>query len=106
LATRCETQKLELKLDVGEMAIDYDEVAKREHLTDLELEVRKLNDKVQDVINEQKYQREREGIFRNTSESSNARVMWWSIFQMLVLVVVGVWQVLYLQSYLQKKKNR
>jgi len=88
------------------MAIDYAEVAKREHLSDLELEVRRLNDKVQDVINEQKYQRDRESHFRDTSESSNGRVMWWAVFQMTVLIVAGVWQVFYLRDFLQKKKNR
>ena len=31
--------RLDLKLDVGEMGIDYAEVAKKEQLTDLEVEV-------------------------------------------------------------------
>ncbi len=88
------------------MAIDYAEVAKREHLTDLELEVRKLNDKAKDVLNEMKYQKDREARFRDTSESSNGRVMWWSLFQMAVLVVAGVWQVMYMRDFLQKKKDR
>lgn len=99
-------QKVDLSIDVGEMAIDYAEVAKREHLTDLELEVRKLNDKAKDVLNEMKYQKDREARFRDTSESSNGRVMWWSLFQMAVLVVAGVWQVMYMRDFLQKKKDR
>lgn len=99
-------QRLDLKLNIGETAIDYSEVAKREHLSALELEVRRLNDKVRDVIKEQTYMRDRESNFRDTSESSNSRVMWWSLFQMAVLVVAGVWQVLYLKDYLQKQKSR
>lgn len=99
-------QKVDLSINVGEMAIDYAEVAKREHLTDLELEVRKLNDKAKDVLNEMKYQKDREARFRDTSESSNGRVMWWSLFQMAVLVVAGVWQVMYMRDFLQKKKDR
>ena len=35
--------RLDIKLDVGEMGIDYDEVAKKEHLTSLEVEVRVNN---------------------------------------------------------------
>jgi p24 family protein alpha len=100
------SQRLDLKLVIGEMAIDYAEVAKKEHLSGLDLEVRRLNDKAQDIIKEQKYQRDREAMFRNTSESSNSRVMWWSFFQMAVILVAGVWQVLYLKDYLQKKKSR
>jgi hypothetical protein len=32
--------RVDLRLDVGETGIDYAEVAKKEHLTDLEVEVR------------------------------------------------------------------
>ena len=32
--------RLDLKIDIGEMGIDYTEVAKKEHLTNLEVEVR------------------------------------------------------------------
>ena len=106
LLSRRALQRLDLKLDVGEMAIDYSEVAKKEHLSGLDLEVRRLNDKAMDIMKEQKYQREREATFRDTSESSNSRVMWWSFFQMTVILVAGVWQVLYLKDYLQKKKSR
>ena len=35
-------QRLDLKLDVGESGLDYAEVAKKEHLSELELEIRKL----------------------------------------------------------------
>lgn len=72
---------LDLSLTVGEMAINYEEVAKREHLTELEVEIRKLNDKLRDIMKEVHYQRGREEEFRATSEGTNARVQWWSIAQ-------------------------
>ncbi len=86
------------------MGIDYAEVAKKEHLTELELEVRRLNDKLADVLKEQNYQREREANFRNTSESTNARVQWWSIAQVLVMVISTVFQVMYLTNHFRAKK--
>ena len=42
---------------MGEMAIDYNEVAKKEHLTGVEISIRKLNDKIRDIMKEQAYQR-------------------------------------------------
>lgn len=77
----CRAQRVDLTLSVGEMAVDYTEVAKKEHLTELEVEIRKLNDKLRDIMKEVEYQRKREEEFRNTSESTNSRVQWWSIAQ-------------------------
>jgi hypothetical protein len=42
---------------------------------------------------------DREEAFRNTSESTNARVMWWSILQTIVLLVSGVWQINRLKKF-------
>lgn len=69
------------------MAVDYTEVAKREHLTGLEVEIRKLNDKLRDIMKEVEYQRRREEEFRSTSESTNSRVQWWSIAQVCALLL-------------------
>eukprot|EP01138_Halocafeteria_seosinensis_P015548 gb/GECG01015866.1/.p1 GENE.gb/GECG01015866.1/~~gb/GECG01015866.1/.p1 ORF type:complete len:228 (+),score=34.82 gb/GECG01015866.1/:1-684(+) len=96
--------KFELQLDVGSTAINYEDVAKKEHLSTLALEVRKLNDKVQDIIKSQSYQQEREIQFRDTSESTNSRVQWWSIVQTAVCVASGVWQTIHLKNYFRKKK--
>lgn len=43
-------------------------------------------------------------MFRNTSESTNERVQWWSIFQMIVLIASGAWQVMHLKSFLRNEK--
>ena len=82
-------QRVDLTLSVGEMAVDYTEVAKKEHLTELEVEIRKLNDKLRDIMKEVEYQRKREEAFRNTSESTNSRVQWWSIAQVRGTLACG-----------------
>jgi len=99
-------QKIRLYLDIqtGESATDWDEVASSEHLSVLEVNVRRLNDKIRDIRAEQNYQRNREIVFRNTSESTNARVMWWSIIQTLILVGTGLWQITHLKNFFKTKK--
>jgi hypothetical protein len=97
-------QRFDLRVDVGETAVDYNEVAKREHLTTLEVELRRLNDKIRDISKEQSYQREREVAFRDTSESTNARVLGWSLAQTVVMVVSAVWQILHLKAFFRHKK--
>uniref|UniRef100_A0A7S1G8D0 GOLD domain-containing protein n=1 Tax=Bicosoecida sp. CB-2014 TaxID=1486930 RepID=A0A7S1G8D0_9STRA len=96
--------RVDLRLNVGEMAIDYAEIARKEHLSTLELEVRKLNDKMRDVKREQNYQRSRELKFRDTSEATNSRVQWWSLFQTAVLVVSGVYQVKVLKDFFRSRR--
>jgi len=53
---------------------------------------------------EQNYQRYREERFRATSESTNQRVLWWSIAQLLVLVIAGFWQMRHLKGFFEAKK--
>ena len=91
-------------MDVGETTIDYTEVAKKEHLSALEVEVRRLNNKAKDIMAQQGYQREREISFRDTAESTNSRVQWWSIGQTVIMIASAVWQVLHLKEYFRKKK--
>lgn len=46
----------------------------------------------------------RERVHRNTAESTNARVKWWSVFQLGVLVVNCVFQVFYLKRFFEVKR--
>lgn len=46
----------------------------------------------------------REERFRGTSESTNQRVLWWSIVQTLILILTGIWQMRHLKSFFEAKK--
>jgi hypothetical protein len=88
----------------GVSTIDYAQLAKAEHLNALELLVRKSNDRITQIRNEQGYQRARELAFRATSESTNTRVLIMACLQLVVLVACAVWQVYHLRTYFRKKK--
>ncbi|RMZ83967.1 hypothetical protein DV737_g1334, partial [Chaetothyriales sp. CBS 132003] len=70
----------------------------------LEAEVRKLSELLSQVKDEQAYIVVRERTHRNTAESTNARVKWWSIFQLGVLVGEGVFQVWWLKRFFEVKR--
>jgi hypothetical protein len=70
----------------------------------LEKEVRQLAELVSQVKDEQGYIVVRERTHRNTAESTNARVKWWSIFQLLVLGGEGVFQVWWLKRFFEVKR--
>lgn len=96
--------RVHLDIQVGEHAIDYQNVAQKEKLTELQLRIRQLLDQVEQITKEQNYQRYREERFRQTSESTNQRVLWWSITQTGILLVMGFWQMRHLKSFFEAKK--
>lgn len=63
----------------------------------LEKEVKQMGELLAQVKDEQGYIVVRERTHRNTAESTNARVKWWSIFQLGMLIGVSVFQVKFLQ---------
>ncbi|KXL45482.1 hypothetical protein M433DRAFT_154436 [Acidomyces richmondensis BFW] len=70
----------------------------------LEKEVRTLSELLAQVKDEQSYIVVRERTHRNTAESTNARVKWWSIFQLGVLIGEGVFQVWWLKRFFEVKR--
>ncbi|KAI5293456.1 p24 complex component, partial [Ascosphaera atra] len=58
----------------------------------LEVEVHRLADELAQVKDEQSYIIVRERMHRNTAESTNSRVKWWSLFQLAVVVAEGFFQ--------------
>ncbi|XP_030750219.1 transmembrane emp24 domain-containing protein eca [Sitophilus oryzae] len=96
--------RVHLDIQVGEHAINYGEVVQKEKLSELQLRIRQLLDQVDQITKEQNYQRYREDRFRQTSESTNSRVLWWSITQTAVLILMGAWQMRHLKTFFEAKK--
>nr|XP_040049154.1 transmembrane emp24 domain-containing protein 4 [Gasterosteus aculeatus aculeatus] len=96
--------RVHLDIQVGEHTNNYPEIAAKDKLTELQLRVRQLLDQVEQIQKEQNYQRYREERFRVTSESTNQRVLWWSIAQTLILLATGAWQMKHLKGFFEAKK--
>jgi len=96
--------RVHFDIQVGEHAVDYAQVAQKEKLTELQLRIRQLLNQVDQITKEQNYQRYREERFRQTSESTNKRVLWWSLAQVIVLVAMGFWQMRHLKTFFETKK--
>jgi len=96
--------RIHLDIQAGEHAQNYAQIASKDKLNELQLRIRQLLDQVEQITKEQNYQRYREERFRGTSESTNQRVLWWSIGQTVVLLVVGLWQTRHLKRFFEAKK--
>eukprot|EP00731_Ephydatia_muelleri_P028223 Em0019g1096a len=93
-----------LHLKHGVEAKNYEDVAKAEKLKPMEMELRRLEDLAESIVNDFAYMRAREQEMRDTNESTNSRVLYFSIFSMICLVFLAAWQIFYLRRFFQAKK--
>ena len=69
----------------------------RSHVSKLASQIQDLVTRLEDIRREQQYQREREANYRDLSESTNSRAVWYSIAQIIVLVTTCMWQLRHLR---------
>ena len=93
------TRHVELDVDIGADARDWSAIQAAEKLKPVELELRRVEELVSEIVTEMDYLRGREQKLRDTNESTNERVKWFAFCTMGMLVGLGVWQVVYLRAY-------
>ncbi|KAF9342959.1 vesicle coat component, partial [Mortierella sp. AD094] len=98
------SRTVDIDFEIGSETIDYAKLAEQEKLKPMELELRKLEDLVRDILDNMEHLQAREERMRNTNESTNARVKFFSTLTMCVLVVLGLWQIFYLKQFFRKKR--
>ncbi|KAG1760137.1 emp24/gp25L/p24 family/GOLD-domain-containing protein [Suillus occidentalis] len=94
--------KLYLDIVVGTTKPDIE--SDRTHIGELSSKLRDLNQKLEDVRREQQYQREREADFRNLSENTNSKAVWYSVLQIGVLIATCTWQLRHLKRFFADKR--
>ncbi|KAK6478990.1 UNVERIFIED_CONTAM: hypothetical protein FKN15_003313 [Acipenser sinensis] len=101
---RVPDQLVILDMKHGVEAKNYEEIAKVEKLKPLEVELRRLEDLSESIVNDFAYMKKREEEMRDTNESTNTRVLYFSIFSMCCLIGLATWQVFYLRRFFKAKK--
>lgn len=72
-------------------------------LETLDYAISRLSELTEYIKDEQSYLVIRERTHRNTAESTNLRVKWWSIFQIIVVMGNSLFQVYYLRRFFEVK---
>ena len=90
------------------VAFFYGEEAQSDHtgteVADFNHKILNLKFRSEGLLREISYARDREEEFRNLSEDVNSKVMWWTLYQFILLGVVVVWQLRHLKSFFVSKK--
>ncbi|KAI5689255.1 emp24 [Leishmania braziliensis] len=98
------TRNVLLVMQLGADAKDYDTMATKEKMRPMEVQMRMMEDTVQEVHNEFIYFRAREAEMRNTNERMTAKVMWMSIGLIILFGIFWYLQMRHLKRYFKKKR--
>ncbi|EFE42330.1 hypothetical protein TRV_02935 [Trichophyton verrucosum HKI 0517] len=93
------SRQVELSIDIGADARDWDAIKVQEKLKPVEADLRRLEAMITEIVAEMDFMRAREQKLRDTNESTNERVKWFAFGTMGMLIGLGVWQVVYLRAY-------
>jgi len=83
----CLPQRVHFSIQVGEMANDYQEIAAKDKLSELQLRVRQLLDQVDQISKEQTYQRV-SLLTHSRCNLSNDILLLWQQFEHLLVIYV------------------
>ncbi|XP_033217378.1 transmembrane emp24 domain-containing protein bai isoform X2 [Belonocnema kinseyi] len=97
-------QEVSLITKRGIEAKSYEGIGEASKLKPIEVELKKLEDLSEAIVQDFARMRKNEEEMRDTNESTNARVLYFSIFSMFCLLGLATWQVFYLRRYFRAKK--
>ncbi|KAJ8964877.1 hypothetical protein NQ314_004559 [Rhamnusium bicolor] len=98
------TQEVSLITKHGIETKNYDTYGEAAQLKPIEKELKRLEDLSNAIVQDFAIMRKREEEMRDTNESTNSRVLYFSVFSMCCLLGLATWQVLYLRRYFKAKK--
>merc|ERR1719171_533647 len=101
-----EAEEVTVKMNLlaGAQAKDYSKVAKKEHLEPLQVSVKRIQETLRNYHNNVLYMREREETMRQTNDSTAIRVIGFCLFNVILMIGVGGWQMLYFKRFFRSKK--
>ncbi|KAK7374551.1 hypothetical protein VNO80_07982 [Phaseolus coccineus] len=88
----------------GVAAKDWNNVAKKGQIDEMELELRKLNEAVTSIHDEMFYLREREIEMQDLTDETNTKMFTYSFISILVCLSVAGLQLWHLKTFFERKK--
>mmetsp|Transcript_35757 Transcript_35757/g.83153 ORF Transcript_35757/g.83153 Transcript_35757/m.83153 type:complete len:206 (+) Transcript_35757:76-693(+) len=88
----------------GPEAKDYSKIAQKEHLEDTQVALRRVEESLRNYHSNVLYARAREERMRKTNDSTAFRVISFCLFNVVLMIGVGGWQMLYFKRFFRSKK--
>ncbi|KAF7991249.1 hypothetical protein HCN44_002811 [Aphidius gifuensis] len=97
-------QDVTLNVKHGIEAKSYEGIGEAAKLKPIEVELKRLEDLSEAIVQDFDRMRQNEKHMRDTNEQTNARVFYFSIFSLFCLIGLATWQSLYLRRFFKSKK--
>lgn len=81
-----------------------EDILTKEHAATFEELVNKLEQRTNDIVDQQQYAITRESVHLGVEEDTNARVMWWTVLEVSSLLLLAAFQIFYLRSFFEVKQ--
>jgi hypothetical protein len=100
------TKVVMFSMDIGEAPKGTPGAANEEDANHVKLNdmIKDLSETLTAIKHEQEYMNIRDRIHRSINESTNSRVVLWSVFEAVVLIIMTVGQVYYLKRYFEVRR--
>lgn len=96
-------RNIELDIESGSEARDWNKISANEKLKPIEVELRRIEELADEIVDELAYLKNREERLRDTNESTNARVRNFSFLIIFVLAGLGAFQINHLKEFFKSK---
>eukprot|EP01017_Pseudomicrothorax_dubius_P046887 TRINITY_DN8324_c0_g5_i1.p1 TRINITY_DN8324_c0_g5~~TRINITY_DN8324_c0_g5_i1.p1 ORF type:complete len:210 (+),score=73.81 TRINITY_DN8324_c0_g5_i1:146-775(+) len=93
-----------LKINIGESDTDINELAKKEHLTSLQIAAKQIIEGTQEFISMQETNRAEEDRLAEENERVNDRIVFATVFQTILILASGLFQIFSLRRFFIEKK--
>ena len=96
--------EIDFSLKYGVGAKDYSSIARAKDLKPVDLALEKLSDRAKDMSHRISFSQSHENIFENFLDSISSKVMTFSSIVIIIMILVGYMETLYLKNFMRRRK--
>ena len=95
---------IEFSVKYGVGAKDYSSIARAKDLKPVDLALEKLSDRAKEMSHRISFSQSHENIFEQFLDSISSKVMFFSSLIIIIMIVVGYMETLYLKNFMRRRK--
>ena len=96
--------EIDFSLKYGVGAKDYSSIARAKDLKPVDLALEKLSDRAKDMSHRISFSQSHENVFENFLDSISSKVMTFSSIVIVIMILVGYMETLYLKNFMRRRK--
>lgn len=96
--------RVSFSIDYRNRGADPSKKVGKDEIPSLESQLKAAEDSLSEIVKEIDFARRQEVLLRTAGETTSSRIEWFGYLSIIVLIVVSLWQILYLRNFFASKK--